>query len=231
MSREPKSTQDSLIPATPIPEGADAFSRQVRGLLDGQPKDETTVAEALEGSDLVLDVIAANLYSMASMLVGEGEASIRLVETTVTHADVSACCDVKEARLSSRRTLCSEAIEILAKRDPECLAAPLDLEPAGTCIEDDDLSAAGISTEELESMLAGPNRDNVRNWIESLPTEVRVIFVMRAVGGISSDETAALLALHGGPRAKGWTSDGVRAVFRQGLCSLASQLIHATSTK
>jgi hypothetical protein len=232
MPDESKSTPDSLIPARPIPEGGEAFSRQVHGLLDGRPKDEATVSKALAGMDEMLDVIAAGLYSMASMLVGEGEDSIRLVESAIAHADIPACGgDARLARQSSRRALCSAAIETLAKRDPQSVAAPDELEPAATCIEDDDLSAAGISTEELETMLAGPNRERVRNWLESLPTETRVIFVIRAVAGFSSDETADLLARHGGPGAAGWTADGVRVFFRQGLCSLASQLIHATSSR
>ncbi len=233
MPEERKFAQDSLIPAPPIPEGGEAFSRQVHSLLDGQPKDEATVTNALAGMDEMLDAIAAGLYSMASMLVGEGEDSIRLVESAIAHADISACGgDARQARQSSRRALCSAAIETLAKRDPRSLAAaPRDLEPAATCIEDDDLSAAGISTEELETMLAGPNRETVRNWLESLPTETRVIFVIRAVAGFPSDETAELLAHYGGPDATGWTADGVRVIFRQGLCSLASQLIHATNSR
>jgi hypothetical protein len=231
MPDERKTTDESLIPAQPLPEGAEAFSRQVHGLLDGQPKDETAVSKALDGTEAMLDVIAADLYSMASMLVGEGEDGIRVVEAAVAGTDLSVCGDAKQARQSSRRALCSAAIEALIQRDPQCLAAPKDVEPTSTCIEDDDLSAAGISTEELEAMLAGPNRDNVRNWIESLPTEMRTIFVIRAVAGFPSDETASLLAHHGGPAAAAWTADGVRAVFRQGLCSLASQLIHATHSR
>jgi hypothetical protein len=232
MPEERKSTPEGLIPTLPIPEGGEAFSRQVHGLLDGQPKDEATVTKALAGMDEMLDVIAAGLYSMASMLVGEGEDSIRLVESAVARADIPECGgDARQARQSSRRALCSAAIETLAKRDAQSLAAPHELEPAATCIEDDDLSAAGISTEELESMLAGPNRESVRNWLESLSTETRVIFVIRAVAGFSSDETAALLARYGGPGAAGWTAEGVRVIFRQGLCSLASQLIHATHSR
>jgi hypothetical protein len=38
-----------------------------------------------------------------------------------------------------------------------------------------------------------------------------------------------LLAAHGGARAAGWNADAVRELFRQALCSLASQLIHATA--
>jgi hypothetical protein len=66
-------------------------------------------------------------------------------------------------------------------------------------------------------------------WSESLATETRVIFVLRAVAGFSAHETAAMLTEHGGRGAEGWSADAVREIFRQGLCSLASQLIHATA--
>jgi hypothetical protein len=179
--------------------------------------------------DDLLDTIAAGLYSMASMLVGEGEESIGLVETAISRTEISRCGDATEARKSSRRALCSAAIEVIAKRNPGSLAAPEGLEHASTCIEDDNLESAGISREELEHMLAGPNRESVKKWIESLATPTRVIFVLRAVAGFSADETGTLLAEHGGTGAAGWNADAVREIFRQGLCSLASQLIHATA--
>lgn len=220
-------TKDVLIPTQPVPEGAEEFSQKVHGLLDGQPKDEATVSKTLGGMDALLDVIAAGLYSMASMLVGEGEDSIQLVETAIARADISACSNAEEARKSSRRELCSAAIALIADRKPGSLGAPEGLEHAATCIEDDDLEAAGISRAELESMLAGPNRDSVKKWIDGLATETRVIFVLRAVAGFSAAETAEMLAANGGQDAKGWNADAVREIFRQGLCSLASQLIHA----
>jgi len=218
-----------LIPAQPIPARAREFNDRVHGLLDGQPKDEATVAKALDGMDEMFDLIAAGMYSIASMLVGEGEDSIRLVETAVANADLAACDDPAEARKKSRLAQCAAALDTLAARDAASLAAPQGLEHAATCIEDDDLDAAGVSSEELERMIAGPDRDRVRNWLESLPAVLRTIFVLRAVAGLTTAETADLLKAHGGAQAAGWSGDAVRELFRQGLCSLASHVLQAAS--
>ena len=203
MSQESNSVNDSQIPA--------------------QPK--------TAGGDEVFDRIAAGLYSLASMLVGEGEDSVRLVEMAVANSEESVCHNPAEARMSSRRMMCVAALDILSRRDPGSLAAPEGLKPAETCIEDDDLEAAGVSSEELERMIAGPDRDRMRKWLASLPTVLRTIFVLRAVAGFTSTESAALLATHGGPQATGWTPAAVGEFFRQGLCSLASQLIQASSPR
>jgi hypothetical protein len=78
------------------------------------------------------------------MLLGEGEESVRLVETAVAAAEVSVCCDPAKARQSSLRALGAAALSLLAERDPDSLAAPEGLEPATTCIEDDDLAWPGF---------------------------------------------------------------------------------------
>jgi hypothetical protein len=228
MRQDISTPNESLIPPVQISAEAHAFSNRIHGLLDGQPKDDATVEKALEGLDSMFELIAAGLYNLASMLVGEGEESIRLVETAVTNTEISASHDAAEGRLSSRRALADGALAILEQRDPGSLAAPEGLEPVGGCIEDDDLDAAGVSGAELEQMMSGPDRERVKKWLESLPTAMRTIFVLRAVAGLSAAETAGLLAAHGGEAAAGWTADAVRGVFRQGLCSLASQLIQAT---
>lgn len=224
-------SHESLIPAKPVPAGAETFSERVQGLLDGQPKDEATVSEALAGMDEMFDMIAAGMYSLASMLVGEGEESIRLVEATVATVDLSGKRSAEEARKSSRLALCRAAVGVLVRRAPGSLDAPAGLKHASTCIEDDDLEAAGVSRDELARMMAGPDRDRVRTWLASLALEQRVTFVLRAVGGFTSQETAALLVEHGGPGAAGWTPEAVRELFRRALCSLASQLIHATAPR
>ena len=57
MQQEPNPVNDSQIPAQPIPAGRNE----------------------------VFDRIAAGLYSLASMLVGEGEDGVRLVEMAVAN--------------------------------------------------------------------------------------------------------------------------------------------------
>ena len=121
MSQERVSVSESLISPQPMPCGASAFAGQFLGMLDGKPKDETTVKEAFEGLEEMFGLIAAGLYSMASMLVGEGEQSVRLVETAVETAEVSACDDAVQARRSSRLALCKAALELLDRNDPGCL--------------------------------------------------------------------------------------------------------------
>jgi hypothetical protein len=231
MTQESSSSLDNLISPQPLPAGLQEFSRQVHGLLDGQPKDDETVARAFEGMEEMFDLIAAGLYTMASMLVGEGEESVRLVETAVANAEISACDDPAQARKGSRRALSNAALDTIAQRDPSALAAPSGIKPAATCIEDDDLDAVRSSGDQLLTMLAGPDRDRVRNWLASLPTLTRTIFVLRAVAGFSAAEIATMLQTHGGPRAAGWTVGAVREFCRQGLCSLASQLIQAATIR
>ena len=175
----------------------------------------------------MFDLVAAGLYTLASMLAGQGEDAIGLVETAVANAEVSSCTDPEQARHASRRALVAAAIQLLSRRDPSSLDAPEGLAHANTCIDDDDLDAAGMARDQLESMRAGPDRDRVRTWLESLPAAMRVIFVLRAVAGFSAPETAALLADNAGPQAANWSPDAVRELFRQALCSLASQMIKA----
>lgn len=228
MAHDPHNPSPSLIPPQPVPEGAKDFSQRMQGLLDGRPKDDATVAQALEGMDAILDRMAAGLYTIASMLVGEGEDSIRVVETAIANTEVSVCNDPLEGRRACRRALSAAAIHLLARRDPASLAAPRHVQPAGGCIDDDDLDAAGAAREEFERMIAGPDRHRVRQWLAQLPAAQRTIFVLRASAGFTGRETADLLAAHGGPQAANWSPEAVREAFRQALCSLASQLLQSS---
>jgi DNA-directed RNA polymerase specialized sigma24 family protein len=231
MPQEAVTPRSSLIPPQPIPAGMQEFTDRVHSLLDGHPKDSAAVDRALEGMDAIFDLIAAGLYNLASMLVGEGEDSVKLVETAVANAEVSASDSVLEARKKSRLALCSAALDLIARRDPSSLAAPAEVPAPHTCIEDDELDAVGVSAAELERLFAGPDRDRVRKWLAELPPVLRTVFALRAVAGFTAAEAAALMAAHGGAAAAGWTPESVREIFRQGLCSLASQLLHASTAR
>lgn len=189
------------------------------------------MTETFAGMEQMFDVIAGGLYSLASMLVGEGEDSIQLVETAIVTADFSAFSSAEEGRQSSSRALSRAALELLERRNPGSLAAPKDLAPTTTCIQDDDLDTGGISSDELAKLLSGPQKEKVREWLNGLSVRFRVIFGLRAVAGFSSADVATLLATYGGPEAAGWSAAEVREVFRQALCSLASQVIHATAAR
>ncbi len=80
-------------------------------------------------------------------------------------------------------------------------------------------------------MIAGPDRDRVRNWLEGLPIVLRTVFVLRAVAGFSALETAAHVGGSRRARSRGMDGGAVREISRQGLCSLASQLLQATTAQ
>lgn len=226
MIQNPRAPNSSLIPPEVAPEADGAFFEPVQELPGDAAMDPS-----VEGTEEMFDRIAAGLYNLASMLVGQGEQSVRLVENALATADISCRQGALEARKGSLLTLAQAALETIARRDPGALAAPEGAPAPVTCIEDDDLDAAGVSAEELERMFAGPDRDRVREWLANLPTALRTIFALRAVARFSAVETAELLVAHAGPSAANWNAESVREVFRQGLCSLASQLIHASTTR
>jgi DNA-directed RNA polymerase specialized sigma24 family protein len=192
---------------------------------------ETQRVETEMDSASRMERLATDLYHVASMLLGEGEDAIRLVEQAIGDADGPAG-DVDEAERNLRRRLAGTAIALLARRDAQALAAP-EVDPSGpvSCIEGDELDAAGVTSAELEAMLTGPDNAHLRAWLESLPETLRVTFVLRAVAGFNSGETAGLLGEYGGPAAENWNPEGVRIIFRQALCSLAAQLLHATAER
>jgi hypothetical protein len=205
------------------------FSAAQSQSIDPNDSLGSSLGSELPGSGSVLEIIAADLYRIGSMILGEGEDTIGLIEQAVTTVDISS--DSEPASHSGRLALAAGAIELIQRHDPAQFAAPADDSGPASCIEDDELDAAGVTRAELEQMLAGEDARSLRTWLEGLAVPLRVIFVLRAVAGLSSVEVAALLAEHGGPTAENWTPDAVRGNFRQALCSLASQLLHASNTR
>ncbi len=173
----------------------------------------------------LLEEVAGDLYRIGSMMLGDGEETIGLIEQAVATAEIPSCCDGDQAIHNARVALAAAALELLSARGAAALAAPLGNFGPPNCIGDDDLSAAGVTPAELETLLTGPGRERLRGWLEGLPVVERAIFVLRAVAGLSTPEVAGLLALHGGQAARGWMPEAVSNLFRQALCSLASLLL------
>jgi hypothetical protein len=208
-----------------------ASSNRATDVLGGENRKPKA---APASGDALLEKIAAELYGISSMLLGEGEEAVGLIEGVVANVDLPTCCDTAEAHRKARLLLAADAITVIGQRDSSAnaaLAAPGDDSGPAGCIEDDDLSAAGVTPDELERMITGPEHHRLRDWLEGLSDSLRVIFVLRAIAALTSVEVAGLLSKYGGPSAKGWTPEAVRSSFRQALCSLASQLIHATAAR
>jgi hypothetical protein len=175
-----------------------------------------------------LDQLAAELYRIGSMMVGEGEDSILVVEAAVENGALAGGGTAADAARRSRRILCAAALGVLRRRDALSLASPDGLEHVATCIGDDELDGGGVSREELEQMISGRDRNRMRSWLEGLSVPIRTVFVLRAVAGFTPSEAAELLVESGGTQAAGWTGEAVRELYRQGMCSLASQVLQAS---
>ena len=168
---------------------------------------------------------ALELFQMASLLVGDQEQALRLVEECVATSDLDPCAAEPGAEDRVRDRLTQSALSWMRERAPESFAVDETPATLGGCVETDDLEAAGISSAKLAEMLSGEQRQKLRNWLDDLPMAQRAVFVLRAVLGRNNEATAEELRRAGG--SAGWTADQVSLLFRSALCSLANQLAHA----
>ena len=174
---------------------------------------------------------AVELYQLAALMLGdEGEAA-NLVESTVADVDVDPCASEETAVNTARHHLVEAAVARMSEADPGAFAAPATASGPATCIEDDDLAAAGISAEQITELLrGGRNGNQLRDWLDQLSAAQRAIFVQRAVLGWNNDVTAASLA-NGAAARPAWSPAQVAETFRQALCSLANLLVHAEAQR
>jgi hypothetical protein len=226
---ETKKANDISISAPPVSDGGQDLRRRANELPNGPLQNQKT-DDNLVGLNEIFDLITSGLYNIASMLVGEGEESARLVEAVVSGDGISVCNDPAD-RKSGRKLLCAMALKSIEQRNPGSLAAPEQLAPTGICIEADHLEVARAAGDELARLSAGSGRERVREWLASLPTATRTVFVLCAVAGMTTENTARLLIEHGGPQAARWTSDTVHTIFLKGLCLLATQLIQDSTAQ
>ncbi|GGG94691.1 hypothetical protein [Silvibacterium dinghuense] len=168
---------------------------------------------------------AVELYQLAALLLGRQADAVALVEEAFAGVEIDPCAQQEVAAGLVRERLLESVMARMAAEDPKGFVAPAPNDHAqGSCIEDDDLSAAGLTPAQLSEMIGGSGREEMRAWLEQLPAAQRAIFIQRAVLGRDNATTAASVTGSGGGS---WTAQQVSDTYRQALCSLANSLVHA----
>ena len=191
------------------------------------------MAEAGCGDASAVQGMAAELFQLASLLVGDEQRALRLIESSLATMEIDPCLDPETANQQARAHVVRGALAQLASEQPAAFASQAAVGSARVdpCIQDDDLQAAGITPAQLRGWLEQQGkpelRRGLREWLESLPVAQRAIFVQRAVLGQGNETAAGLLREACGAAAGGWTPQTVSETFRQALCSLANSLAHA----
>jgi DNA-directed RNA polymerase specialized sigma24 family protein len=184
-----------------------------------------------EGGLLKAQDAAVELYQLAALMLGNESEALSLVESTVAQVEVDPCAEEETAVDAARHHLIEGAVARMQQNDPQAFIA-LDSGdgPAVSCIEDDDLSAAGISSGQMTELIGGAGSSELRVWLDKLPLAQRAIFVQRAVLGWDNGVTAASLNT-GAAGKSAWSAQQVSELFRQALCSLANSLVHSEAHK
>ena len=140
----------------------------------------------------IVESVAGKTLPGGGALRGRRDEAIQLVEETVASVEMDPCSDGEAAREAANRDLIRRALARVAALQPARMhpSAATDL---GGCVETDDLSAAGLTRQQLDDLLSGAGRTRMRQWLEGLGPAERSVFVLRAVMGRSSTESAQLL--------------------------------------
>lgn len=170
---------------------------------------------------------ALDLFQLAALITGDEEQAVSLVEETLAKVEADPCADTGTAQDEARPRLVEASLRRLAKLHPQAFSAPPPVEGLDTCIDIDDLAAAGLSSQELGELVRDPGRSKMREWLEHLAPAFRAVFVLRAVVGQDGETTAESLRRSEAQGAQGWGKEQVGAAYRQALCSLASALLSA----
>ena len=168
-----------------------------------------------------IESAARDLYRTAALFMGHVNEALQLVEETVASVEMDPCADVEAAQSAATSDLVRRALARLA------VLRPAEMHPStGGCVDTDDLSAAGVTRQQLDMLLGGSNGASMRQWLEGLGPVERSVFVLRAVLGRSGADSAQALAQATGDA---WTESHVGGAYRAALCSLASSLVHSSA--
>jgi DNA-directed RNA polymerase specialized sigma24 family protein len=187
-------------------------------------------SQAPGASLLMAEDTAVQLFQIAALMLGDEQEAVSLVEETVAKVEADPCAEATVAYAEARSLLVRTAMRRMAGLYPEAFAVPTP-EPAeaASCIETDDLGAAGLTGEQFGALFSGTGRAWMRDWLDRLAPALRAVFVLRAVAGQDGEQTAESLRQSGARGAQAWRRDQVGTAYRQALCSLANCLISSRS--
>jgi len=174
------------------------------------------------GDDSVLE-----MFQTAALLLGNREEAVAAVEKAVAATHTDPCAEPEKARSEGRELLVRVALERAVALSPGAFKPAALSFGTEMCIDTEDLESAGVTADQVTQIVSGSGTARLREWLERLAPESRVIFVLRAMLGQDNAAIAAELGRTLG-RAE-WTAQQVGQVFRGALCSLASSLVHAPS--
>ncbi len=188
---------------------------------------EQDLGHGPEASHLMAENSALQLFQIAALMLGDEQEAVSLVEESVARVEADPCAEGLLAYTEARTLLVHTVVKRMAALHPEAFLVP-DAQPAdASCIETDDLGAAGLTTQQLGALVSGAGRAGMREWLGRLAPALRAIFVLRAVAEQDGEQTAESLRQSGANGADAWRRDQVGVAYRQALCSLASSLMSA----
>lgn len=187
-----------------------------------------TNRESRPCSDNVDPSAVSELFQTAALLLGNEQQAVNVVEEVVSAAESDPCKDPEKAYREVRDSVVTASLARIAGGDPTALDASFAASAdAGSCVDSDDLLAAGVTEPELHTLIAGSGRARLRQRLERLPPALRAVFVLRAVLRNGNESAAQRLRESGAAGAGEWDAARVSRVFRQALCSLAASLVEA----
>jgi DNA-directed RNA polymerase specialized sigma24 family protein len=188
---------------------------------------ERDLGPVAEARELMAEDTALQLFQIAALMLGNEQEAVSLVEEVVAKVDADPCAEGTLAYAEARTLLVRTAVQRMAGLYPEAFVVPASQPADAVCIETDDLEAAGLSGDQFGALISGAGRAGMREWLERLAPALRAIFVLRAVAGQDSEQTAENLRQSGAMGAQAWRRDQVGTAYRQALCSLATCLMSA----
>jgi hypothetical protein len=187
---------------------------------------ETGMSEQALGEWMAEDT-ALHLFQIAALMLGDEQEAVSVVEQSVAGVEADPCAEGTLAYDEARTLLVQTAVKRMAGLYPEAFAVPTAPPTDAACLETDDLSAVGLTGDQIGVLISGTGRARMREWLERLAPAVRAIFVLRAVAGQDGEQTAESLRQSGATGAQAWRRDQVGTAYRQALCSLATCLMSA----